>query len=114
RLGLYQGLVHDWAHNNQPLTTNSKGAILLQCISCPSLARACVEWVRQLQIEFPPSPSRRGTALQDFNRPLDSAAILFADMDQFSAGDGKQWFERSEFRKKDLRFEKRERGQSGR
>ena len=31
--------------------------------------------------------------MQDFNRPLDSAAILFADMDQFSAGDGKQWFD---------------------
>ena len=30
--------------------------------------------------------------MQDFNCPLDSAAILFADMDQFSAGDGKQWF----------------------
>ena len=31
--------------------------------------------------------------MQDFNRPLDSAAILFADMDQFSAGDGKQLFD---------------------
>ena len=47
--------------------------------------------VRQLQIKFTPSPSRRGTVLQDFNRPLDSAAILFANMDQFSAGDGKQF-----------------------
>jgi hypothetical protein len=33
--------------------------------------------------------------LQDFNRPLDSAPILFADMDQFSAGDGKQLFANS-------------------
>ena len=31
--------------------------------------------------------------MQDFNRPLDSAAILFGDMDQFSAGDGKQLFD---------------------
>jgi len=52
-----------------------------------------VEWVRQLQIKFTPSPSRRGTALQDFNCALDSAAILFADLDQFSAGDGKQLFD---------------------
>jgi len=93
--------------------------------------------------------------LQDFNHPLDSAAILFADMDQFSAGDGKQLFDNWKrafdnglksganiddnalvppakddlekkkyavieaendlnFAKKILRFEKKERGQSGR
>ena len=93
--------------------------------------------------------------MQDFNRPLDSPAILFADMDQFSAGDGKQLFDNWKtafdnglksganiddnalvpqakadlekkkyavieaqndlnFAQKDLQFEKRERGQSGR
>ena len=93
--------------------------------------------------------------MQDFNHPLDSAAILFADMDQFSAGDGKQLFDNWKrafdnglksganiddnalvpqaeddlekkkyavieaqndlnFAKKILRFEKKERGQSGR